>query len=191
MNRTHGDAPLLRGAAAAAAAVLAVAGVAACSESSGGDTAGAFETLSEELGSLDDRITELEKGRSGSEAGPPDDEAALFTDPSGHVGEEVTVTGDVSELYDTTGAGAAFRISGEVGEEIPVVATDPPPDLLDDDVVRVTGTVVQVDGATFEETFGISAAELLKNSEGFFVDADGEAAIKADSVEKVPSASED
>jgi hypothetical protein len=173
-----------------AAAVLALGGLAACG---GGDVpdeaAQEIEQLSEELGTLDDRVTALEENWAGAEPEDLDDiPAGEVTEPFDEVGAEVTVSGPVSELYDTTDAGAAFRVAVESGEEVAVVTQDPPDELLDNDTVQVTGTVVRVDEGTFEDTFGIAVDELLNDADGFFVDADGEMAIDAESVELVESA---
>jgi hypothetical protein len=186
-----------RRAAVAATAVLALRGVAACGETVEGDvSADQIEDISQDLGTLDDRVTALEESYQviepeqllESEPGAGEDDP-VFADPSAHVGEEVTVTAEVSELYDTTDAGAAFRISGDTGEQVAVITTDPPEELLANDVVEVTGTVRPVDEPEFEQNFGIALDELLNNTEGFLTDVEREAAIAADSVEVVESGS--
>jgi hypothetical protein len=198
MSRSHARTRTTRGASTVAAAVLAIGTLAACGDTNDGGapaTADEVERLSEDLGTLDDRVTELEDRYGALELGEPlegepgGEEAAVFTDPSAYVGQEVTLTAEISELYDTTDAGAAFRIAGEVGEQVAVITTDPPDQLLANDVVRVTGTVMDVGQQSFEENFGIAADELFNSVENFFVDADGEVAIAADSVEVVPSGS--
>lgn len=187
-----------RRSAAALAAALSLGVLSACGNSGGDDVVPAdqVEELSEQLGTLDDRVTDLESGFADMETaeGPMEDEpadegAAILADPREHVGEEVTVTAEISQLYDTTDAGSVFRIAGDVGEQVAVVSTDPPEQLLANDVVQVTGTVMLVDEPEFEEKFGIAADELFEEADNFFADVDGEAAIVADSVELVEGGS--
>lgn len=191
MTSTHLSTRTRRAAVAATAAVL-VGGVAACAGE--GDVPDELtqdvESLSEELGTLDDRITALEdQGAADVNVEEPSSEAveesAVFADPSAFVGEDVTLSGEITELYDTTDAGAAFQIVGPAGDPIPVVSTDPPEELLANDSVLVTGTVVEAAEASFEEDFGIAMDDLLNNTEGFLVDAEGQPVVAAESVEKV------
>lgn len=183
-----------RRAAATAAAVLTLGILSGC-----GDTQGDLdatlpddvEALSEDLGTLGDRVTALEDRLAEMEGGTPFGEefvvegAAVLTDPTAFLGEEVTVAAQVSELYDTTDAGVAFRIAGDVGEQLAVVSTDVPDELLHNDIVRVTGTVMMVEEGEFEQNFGVAADELFNNAVNFFVDADGKPAVAAESVEVV------
>lgn len=184
-----------RRASATAAAVLTLGILSGCGDTQGEDLDRTLpedvEALSEDLGTLGDRVTELEDRLAELEPGLPEDVpagegVAVFADPTAYVGEEVTVMAEVSELYDTTAAGRAFRLAADVGEQVAVISTDPPEELLANDVVRVTGTVHMVDEQAFEDNFGIAADELFNAPVNFFVDADGEAAIAADTVELVP-----
>ena len=177
--------------AALAATTLALGGLTACGDDVEGVDRSEIEQLSEELGDLDERVTGLEEAQLGAEPEDLDETpvgaAALpFADDTVELSQEVTVTGEVTELYDTTDAGAAFRIIGDdVTEPVAVVTTSPPEELLANDMVEVRGTVERVGEVSFERTFGIPADELLNNAEGFFVDAEGEVAIDAESVEVV------
>jgi hypothetical protein len=76
--------------------------------------------------------------------------------------------------------GSAFRIAGDGGESaIPVISVNPVQGIDPDDVVRVTGTVVQVAQDTFEEDFGLAADELSDDPDAFFTEAEGGVALNA------------
>lgn len=183
--------------AALAATTLALGGLTACGDDAEGVDRSEVEQLSEDLREIDERVTGLEEeAELGVQSEDLDEtpvgEVALpFADDSVELGQEVTVTGEVTELYDTTTAGAAFLIIGDdVTEPVAVVTTSPPEELLANDMVEVTGTVERVGEVSFERTFGIPADELLDNAEGFFLDAEGEVAIDAESVEVVSADAE-
>lgn len=74
-------------------------------------------------------------------------------DADEHLGEEVTVSGEVSAQVDDR----VFHVAGEPGTAgLLVVSDEPIVDRLDsDDVVRVTGTVREVAPSTFERELGV------------------------------------
>ena len=179
-----------RTAAALVAAAIGMGGLAACGDSAGPE-AGAVTTedlqgIEDDLGALEERVGVLEDAPA--DAGAPadpvvEDEAGVFEDADALLGEEVTVSAGVSEVITTTDVGSAFRIGDETGEPIAVVMARPPAQLELDDVVRVSGTVVEVQRDTFEQDFGIASDELFDDPEAFFCDFEGEAAIAADRME--------
>ncbi len=169
---------------------LGIAGVSGCSESAGPE---AGEVTAEDLQDLEDQVTELEDrigvledggpGDDGTVDGAADDTDAFFGDAESYVGQQVTVSAEVSELVPTSDNGSAFRIAGESGDPIAVVSASPPPQLDQSDVVRVTGTAKQVNRDNFEEDFGVAADELFKDADAWFTEADGQIAISADEIE--------
>ena len=147
-----------------------------------------LQGLEDQIGALDERIGNLEEGMGatggdaatgGGDATAGEDNEALFGDPQSLIGQEVTVSAEVSELFTTTGSGSAYRIAGEGGGEIPVISTTPVQGLDADDIVRVTGTVVQVRQDSFEQDFGIAADELFEDPAAFFEADEGGAALNA------------
>lgn len=176
----------LRRVSAAAVLVTGLGGLTACGNEA--DPADGGVTL-EDLQAVDDRLTELEDRVDAMGDGdvPADggtaqdvDEFALFADPEAYVGEGVTVTGEVTDLIETTDDAAAFRIGGESGDPIAVVALDESPDLAEGDVVTVEGTVLAVDENGFDEEFGVAAEMVFDDPAGFFEMAEGDLAISAD-----------
>ncbi|NEM08277.1 hypothetical protein [Geodermatophilus normandii] len=182
-----------------AAAGLGLAGLVGCSASAGPET-GAVTTedlqdLEDRITGLDDRLGALEGGvledeellgdgtEGGDGAAGADDTDAFFADPDARVGQRVTVSAELSELISTTDVGAVFRIAGESGDPIAVVSATPPPQLGENDVVRVTGTVVQVQRDGFEQDFGVAADELFEDADGWFEQAEGQIAVSADRIE--------
>jgi hypothetical protein len=184
----------LRGATLGAAMVLSVAGLSACAES-GGPEAGAVTTqdlqgLEERLGALDERVGVLEDDPVDTTPGgavevPPEpDNAGFFADPRALLGQEVTVSAEVSATMAGTQTGAAFRIAGDGDENaIGVIAPQSSVQVDGDDVVRVTGTVVQVAQDSFEQDFGIAADDLFDDPDAFFAEAKGDVALNATEVE--------
>lgn len=144
------------------------------------DQVGAFE---ERLGVLEDRVATLE-GQAGAVA---DGGAAAGQDI---IGQEVTVSAEVSEVVTTSDVGSAFRIAGQEGPSVAVLASTPPDNLDVGDVVRITGTVQMVQRDSFEEDFGIGADDLFDDPDGFFSNAEGQPAIAAQQVEVLQAASE-
>jgi hypothetical protein len=161
-----------------------------CSDSAGPE-AGAVTTedlqgIEERLGAFDERLGVLEE-RAGAAVAGGDDAAA--TEPE-IVGQEVTVSAEVSELITSTDAGSAFRIAGDSGPSVAVLATSPPEGLDANTVVRVTGTVQMVQRDSFEEDFGIAEDELFDDPDTFFEEAEGQPAIAATEVEVLQAQAE-
>jgi hypothetical protein len=176
-----------------AAIALGLAGVAGCGDSAGPEagevTVEDLQGLEDQLTGLEDRVGVLEdRGVSdgavpGGDMGAGDDTDAFFGDTGSYVGQQVTVSAEISELTTTTEIGSALRIAGEGAEPIAVVSATPPPQLDRSDVVRVTGTVVQVQRDSFEEDFGIIADELFEDADAWFDEAEGQVAISASEIE--------
>ncbi len=175
---------------AVAAAVVGMGGLAACSDDSAGPEAGGvsaedLQQFEDDLAGLEDRVGALEDGlgADGGVADGTEDTVGFFDDTQSYVGQEVTVSGEVSEMVTTTDVGSAFRIAGESGDPIAVVMSTPSGELDANDVVRVTGTVVQVQRDTFEEDFGIAADELFDDADAWFEEEQGSIAISAERME--------
>ena len=196
-----------RAAAAGAALVVGLSGLAACGDSAGPE-AGAVTTedlqgLEEQVGALEERLGVLEEGSAtsagaadsaagsatdnasgGGAALPAGQESPLFTDPASLVGQQVTVSAAVMEVLPTAQAGAAFTIGGQGEDEaIPVISVDGATQVQVDDVVQVSGTVVQVDQQQFQQDFGVAADELFSDAEAFFTDNAGDVALDAGQVQ--------
>ncbi|MGY1710171.1 hypothetical protein ACI8AC_11750 [Geodermatophilus sp. SYSU D00758] len=182
-----------RGTAAVVAIGLGLAGITGCSDSAGPEagqvTTEDLQEIEDQVAGLDERVGVLEEGGgdagvdAGVGAGAEDDTDAFFGDSQSYVGQEVTVSAEVSELVTTTDIGSAFRIAGEQGDPVAVVSANQPVELEQNDVVRVTGTVVQVQRDTFEQDFGVAADELFQDADGWFEEEEGSIAISADEVE--------
>jgi hypothetical protein len=188
-----------RGAAVGAALLLGLGGLSACGDSAGPE-AGAVtledvQGLEEQVGALEERLGVLEEGSAaagsatdnasgGGAALPAGQESPLFTDPASLVGQEVTVSAAVMEVLPTTQTGAAFTIGGQGEDEaVAVLSPDQPVQVDVDDVVRVTGTVVEVTREQFEEDFGVAPDELFTDPDAFFTDVEGDVALDAAEVE--------
>jgi hypothetical protein len=171
--------------AVVAAVGIGLGGLAGCGDSAGPETGQVttddLQDLEDRITGLDERIGVLEGGGDG--AAGADDTDAFFGDPDARIGQMVTVSAEVSELPTATDAGGAFRIADASGNAIGVVSASPLPQLGVDDVVRVTGTVVQVQRDSFEQDFGAAADELLEDPDGWFEEAEGQIAISADEIE--------
>ncbi|MGY1669139.1 hypothetical protein [Geodermatophilus sp. SYSU D00710] len=145
-----------------------------------------LQQIEDDLAALEDRVGGLEDGVPDADA-PVDpaveDEDGVFEDAQALIGQDVTVSAGVSEVITSTDVGSAFRIGNETGEPIAVVMASPPAQLEVDDVVRVSGTVVEVQRDSFEQDFGIAADELFDDPDAFFSTFDGEVAIAADRAE--------
>jgi hypothetical protein len=170
--------------AVVAAIGLGVAGLTGCGDSAGPEsgtvTTEDLQELEDRIAGLDDRIGVLEDDGEGM--ADADNTEAFFGDPDAHLGQLVTVSAEVSDLTATTDVGAAFRIAGESGDPIDVVSANPPPQLGQDDVVRVTGTVVQVQRDSFEQDFGVAADELFEDADAWFAGADDQVAVSASQI---------
>ena len=178
-----------RAVTAVAALGLGLAGLTACGNSAGPE-AGAVTTedlqgVEDQVAALEDRVGALEEGMGAVDggAGMADDTDAFFGDTESYIGQQVTVSAEISELVTTTDVGSAFRIAPEAGDPIAVVSATPPPQLDQDDVVRVTGTVMEVAQESFEEDFGLAADELFEDPDGWFQAEKGEIAISATEIE--------
>lgn len=189
----------LRGAAASVAAVAALSGLAACSESAGpeaGVTTEELQSIEEDLGALEERVTGLEGSMEEMDMAADDtvgdsdvfDYESFYADADSLIGETVTVSAAVSEVW--TEDGAAFTIGGDSGEPIPVISTNPPADLALEDVVQVTGTVKVIQQDTFEDEFGVTD-DIFDDPTTFFEDWDGEVALAATSVEVIDESAEE
>ena len=175
-----------------AAAVLGMGGLAACSDDSagpeaGGVTADDLQSVEDQVAGLDERVGALEDGLGAEDTAvdplAADDTDTLFGDGESLIGQEATVSAEVSEMITTTDVGSAFRIAGESGDPIAVVSASPPIEMDANDVVQVSGMVVQVQRDTFEEDFGIAADELFEDADGWFEEEEGSLAISADRIE--------
>ncbi|MDK3255766.1 hypothetical protein [Blastococcus capsensis] len=183
-----------RTAGAVIAAVVGMGGLAACSDDSAGPEAGGvsaedLQGVEDQIAGLDERVGVLEEGGvEGTDVGvaplgAEDDTEAFFGDNESFVGQEVTVSAEISEMVTTTDIGSSFRIAGESGDPIPVVSASPMAEMDANDVVQVSGTVVQVQRDTFEEDFGVAADELFEDADAFFEEEEGSIAIAADRIE--------
>lgn len=175
---------------ASMALAASLGGMTACSDSAGpeaGDvTTEDLQEIQDDFAELEDRVVTLE------DMDPPDDTAAAeeasdeeMTDEEKAelIGQEVTVSAEVSELITDTDVGSAFRIAGESGPSVAVLATTPPEGLDQDDVVRISGTVTMITRDSFETDFGIAEDDLFDDPDGFFDESEGDLAIAATEVE--------
>ncbi|WP_164704597.1 hypothetical protein [Blastococcus litoris] len=164
-----------RATALVAAAASGLIGLSACGSDDDGVDAVSTDQIQEiedDLTALEDRVGVLE-GQSGASV------EELMADPQAYLGQEVTVTDEVSRLWTTADTGAAFQIGGNLA-----VLSDTERTAVDaNDDVRVTGTVTYVRADTFEEDFGITADQLLADPDGFLTDVEGSLALAADRIE--------
>ena len=168
--------------ATTAIAALAI-GTAACADDSAGPEAGEVTTsdlqaLEDQIGAFDERLGALEEdfAADGADVEAGGAEADI-------VGQEVTVSAEVSELITSSDVGSAFRIGGESGPSVAILATTPPEGLDVDDVVQISGTVQLINRDSFEDDFGIAEADLFDDPDVFFDEEEGQPAIAATSVE--------
>jgi hypothetical protein len=151
-------------------AVLAVLGFTACNEDSAGPEVGAdVEDVREEPG-IDGNDDAVGGAVDGDNAVGGDEE--LFEDPEPFLGERVTVSAEVAEVVSP----AALRIAGEgFPESEPVLVVGAPngvPNVDDDDIAEVTGTVREFAVADVEQELDID----------LFVDYEDDHVIVASSV---------
>lgn len=116
-----------------------------------GDDGTASEDMTENDGSTGDEEPDSVEAEDGMLAEDTSNAQDVLGDPSAHVGEDVTVTGDATELLAPT----AFMLEGESGEPILVVGADDAAmqvvDLESGARVQVTGTVEEdFDPALFD-----------------------------------------
>lgn len=174
---------------ASVALAASLGGLSACSDSAGPE---AGEVTTEDLQELQDDVTTLEDRVGTLEGMDPADEAMTGEETSDEltddeqaelVGQDVTVSAEVSELITDSDVGSAFRIAGDSGPSIAVLATAPPEGLDKDDVVRISGTVKMIARDSFEDDFGIAEDDLFDDADGFFKDSEGDVAIAATDIE--------
>ena len=153
-----------------------------CSDSAGPE-AGAVTTedlqnLEEQVGALEGRLGALEEGVvEGGSAG-----AATGEQPD-IIGQEATISAEVSEVITSTDVGSAFRVGGESGPSVAVLSGSAPEGLDANDTVRITGTVQLVNRDSFEQDFGLAEDDLFDDPDGFFTEFEGQPAIAATEIE--------
>ena len=153
-----------------------------CSDSAGPE-AGAVTTedlqqLEEQVGALDERVGAIESGEIAGEG-----EAAASAEEPDIIGQEATVSAEVSEVITSNDTGSAFRIGGESGPPVAVLSGSAPEGLDANDTVRITGTVQRVARESFEQDFGLAEDELFDDPDGFFDEFEGSLAIAATEIE--------
>lgn len=167
--------------AASGAMMVALTGLTACSDSAGPE---AGEVTTEDLTSLQDEVAALEErvgtveAQVGSEA-----EGAAGDEQPEVVGQDVTVSAEVTEMITSNDSGTAFRIGGADGPSVAVLTGSPPQGLEVDDVVQISGVVQMVNRDTFEQDFGIAEDALFDDPDAFFDSVEGQPAIKAQEIE--------
>jgi hypothetical protein len=164
----HRRARLVGGLALASGLVLT-----GCSESAGPE-AGAVTTedlqrLESQIGAFDDRLSALEDG--GAEEQPD------------IIGQEATISAEVSEIITSTSTGSAFRIGGDSGPSVAVLSGSAPEGLDANDTVRITGTVKRISRDSFEQDFGLAEDDLFDDADAFFTEFEGQPAIAATEIE--------
>lgn len=175
---------------AAGAAITALAfGVTACDDSAGPE-AGAVTTddlqdLTDQIGALEERVGALEdQFAAGGEPGLGEGEdMAGGGDQQDIIGQEVTISAEVTELITSGDQGTAFRIGGEPGPSVAVLSGSMSQQVQANDVVQISGTVQLINRDTFEQDFGVAEGDLFDDADGFFDEFEGQPAIAADSVE--------
>ena len=177
-NLTNRPARLIGGLVLASGLVLT-----GCSDSAGPE-AGAVTTedlqrLEGQLGGFEDRLGELENGMLEMEAGAG---AGAAEEPD-IIGQEATISAEVSEVITSTSVGSAFRVGGESGPSVAVLSGSAPEGLDANDTVRITGTVQLITRESFEEDFGLVEDELFDDPDGFFGEFEGQPAIAATEIE--------
>ncbi len=88
---------------------------------------------------LDEEIVE--------DAADPELYGDLFTDPGVFLGDDVTVSGEVLEVIDPR----AFRIAGPRAGDSLLVVSAPPHGVKEDEVVKVTGQLDELELLRIEE----------------------------------------
>ena len=161
-----------------------------CSDSAGPE-AGAVTTsdlqrMEEQIGGLEDRIGALEGGAvAGGTAG-----AATGEEQPDIIGQEATISAEVSEVITSNSTGSAFRIGGESGPSVAVLSGSAPEGLDANDTVRITGTVQRITRESFEQDFGLAEDELFDDVDGFFEEFEGQPAIAATEIEVLQAQSD-
>lgn len=167
--------------------MVGMTGLAACGDSAGPE---AGEVTTEDLQELEDQVTALD-----DRVGVIEGDVAMNDETGGEqpeiVGQQVTINAAVSELITSSDVGTAFRIAGETGPSVAVLATAPPEGLEVDDAVKISGTVQMVTRDSFEDDFGIAEDDLFDDPDGFFDEAEGQPAIAATEIEVIQEQAED
>ncbi|TQN42625.1 hypothetical protein FHU33_2031 [Blastococcus colisei] len=176
-------------------AALGAVGLAACGDSPEGEvstvTLEDLRELEDDVAALEERVAVLEGAQLGpatttspaapsSEAGDGPD-TTFLSDPSGSLGEEVTVTATIRSAT-VSDIGSVFRLADGTGRSVPVVSATPTGALADGDVVEVSGTVLRIEESTFEQDFGIAPDELVEEPDRWLRENEGDVAISADRV---------
>lgn len=160
-----------------------------CSDSAGPEsgaiTTSDLQRLEGQVGGLEDRIGELE---SGIEAGAAGD--ATGAEEPDIIGQEATISAEVSEVLTSNGTGSAFRIGGESGPSVAVLSGSAPEGLDANDTVRITGTVQLITRESFEQDFGLAEDDLFDDADGFFEEFEGQPAIAATEIEVLQAQSD-
>lgn len=189
-----------RRAATVAVLALGLTGLAGCAEDPAEPVVGAVTDedvagLEEQIGGLEERVGVLEEDLAAVGPGGSDEQVAaplpavneqyaeILENPQSFLGEEVTLGAEVIEILPTADAGIAFRMGGTIADPITVISATPPPAFDANDIVRVTGTMVEVQADTFEQDFGIAGDALFDDPDAFFGTAEGQPAISADQIE--------
>lgn len=194
-----------RAVTAVMAAAVGLVGLTGCGDSSEGPEAGAvsvsdLQGVEDQVADLEDRVGALEDGADlptdteGVDEGVDqdvDDTGAFFSDTASYLGQQVTVSAEVTELATTTEVGGAFWIAGEGSEPIAVVSASPPPALDINDVAAVSGTVMEIRSDTFEQDFGVAADALFDDPEAWFEEMEGQIAISSDRIEVLQEQSDE
>ena len=167
---------LVTGLALTAGLVLTGCGDSAGPEA-GAVTTSDLQRVEEQIGGLENRLAELETGVAGGTAG-----AATGEQPD-IIGQEATVSAEVSEIITSNSTGSAFRIGGESGPSVAVLSGSAPEGLDANDTVRITGTVQRITRESFEQDFGLAEDELFDDVDGFFEEFEGQPAIAATEIE--------
>lgn len=181
-------------AAVPVAAVLGLAGLTACGDSAGPEqgevTTEDLQQLQDQIGALEDRMAVYEGAPVGA-GGAPVAADDFWSNEESLIGQQVTVSAAVSDIVTSTDVSSAFRIAGQSGESIPVITTGSAPSLQVDDLVRITGTVTEIQRDTFEEDFGVAEDELFDDPDAFFDGEDGRIAISTGEVEVLQEQAEE
>lgn len=185
MTRTHR--PCARGLLTGAVALTLSLGLGACQSDSSGPEVGAdVEDLQQEVGELESRTAEDDVADG--------DEQTLGEEERDFIGEEVTVSGDVTEPISAS----AFVMSGAEDEPnvfieafsqgVLVISPGGPIEVVSGEVARATGTVYEVDSGVFEKVGytpdqGFFDAFGVADEEEFLNRFQGQPVLAADSVE--------
>jgi hypothetical protein len=157
-NRQHG--PVLRSAVVGLAAASTLV-LSACGDTEGPETGASVEEVQQDPGGA-------------VEPGVFDND---YSDAGSYVGQEVTVSAEVNDVVSPT----AFTIAGTAGttvDELLVLQAAGGPEITEDSVVQVTGTVRE--GFDVVEAEGFVGTDL---DDGLFTDWTGENYIEASSVD--------